>query len=158
MTTLNTWTPAIEGCKTWREAAAKPLHVREHRVEVTQYDLGEGPRVAIVIGLAIPFEGELPEGMVWMSEEFVAWVRAIVAQHAADLDAKDEALFQQVLKAEDAVRSDKVTAAFGANLIVRGDAVARMRTSKAKLFGLLDGMNPLTMARYGQWRKVQLGY
>lgn len=87
MTLLATYYPSEPGARTWREA--KRLYVREHVVQVQLYDLGDGPKVAIAIGGAIPFEGTLPEGIVWGSAEFTTWVRDIAAQHAAALDAAD---------------------------------------------------------------------
>lgn len=159
MTTISTFYPSQAGARTLRDA--KPLYVREHQVEVHLYDMGDGPRVSVVIGLVIPFDGELPQGMVWMSDEFVAWVRDIAAQRAAELDAADAALvakFEEILNAEGEVQVAMTGSALGMTYRDRARNARQLPKRRAALSDLLDALKPREMRAYGIYRKRQLGY
>lgn len=63
------------------------------------------------------------------------------------------AKFEQMLKLEDASRTNYALAAMGSDWQTRGRGEDNLAKSKAELFALLDGLTPGEAKAYGEYRR-----
>jgi hypothetical protein len=67
-----TYYPSEEGCRTWREAQARPLWLAGERVSAVVE--GNGTRLYVFLGGKIIFEGDMPTGITG-NGDVAPWVR-----------------------------------------------------------------------------------
>ena len=149
-----TYSPNFPGARTLREA--RSFHINGENVTGSVYNHQGTQWITVHVGCRTAYEGPVPADVT--RENVHEWIIDTATAWAEQRDAEQAQKFEEILTAEDEVRTAKIMAGLGMTPADRERGMVQLPKRRAALSALLDTLTPMEIRAYGAYRKNALGY